>query len=30
LTFQNRTVVVWNFRGGLVTSFEDHLLYVAS
>ena len=27
LTFRNRTVVVWNFRGELVTSFEDHLLW---
>ncbi|XP_073016480.1 uncharacterized protein [Primulina eburnea] len=26
LTFRNRTVAVWNFRGELVTSFEDHLL----
>ncbi|XP_073297689.1 uncharacterized protein [Primulina huaijiensis] len=26
LTFRNRTVSVWNFRGELVTSFEDHLL----
>lgn len=27
LTFQDRTVSVWNFRGELVTSFEDHLLW---
>ncbi|KAK9060994.1 hypothetical protein SSX86_018174 [Deinandra increscens subsp. villosa] len=27
LTFRNRTVSVWNFRGQLVTSFEDHLLW---
>jgi len=27
LTFRNRTVAVWNFRGDLVTSFEDHLLW---
>ncbi|EOY03187.1 Transducin/WD40 repeat-like superfamily protein isoform 2, partial [Theobroma cacao] len=27
LTFKNRTVAVWNFRGELVTSFEDHLLW---
>ncbi|KAK1409243.1 hypothetical protein QVD17_35769 [Tagetes erecta] len=27
LTFRNRTVAVWNFRGQLVTSFEDHLLW---
>lgn len=27
LTFRNRSVVVWNFRGELVTSFEDHLLW---
>eukprot|EP00262_Sarcandra_glabra_P005995 TRINITY_DN1797_c0_g1_i1.p1 TRINITY_DN1797_c0_g1~~TRINITY_DN1797_c0_g1_i1.p1 ORF type:complete len:475 (+),score=55.71 TRINITY_DN1797_c0_g1_i1:325-1749(+) len=27
LTFLNRTVAVWNFRGELVTSFEDHLLW---
>ncbi|XP_052310178.1 uncharacterized protein LOC18100038 isoform X2 [Populus trichocarpa] len=27
LTFRNRTVAVWNFRGELVTSFEDHLLW---
>lgn len=27
LTFRNRTVAVWNFRGVLVTSFEDHLLW---
>ncbi|CAK8542200.1 unnamed protein product [Lathyrus sativus] len=27
LTFRNRTVSVWNFRGELVTSFEDHLLW---
>lgn len=27
LTFRNRTVEVWNFRGELVTSFEDHLLW---
>ncbi|KAM7526626.1 hypothetical protein LguiA_016528 [Lonicera macranthoides] len=29
LTFRNRTVAVWNFRGELVTSFEDHLLWHA-
>ncbi|KAG8048726.1 hypothetical protein GUJ93_ZPchr0009g1383 [Zizania palustris] len=27
LTFRNRTVAVWNFRGELVTSFDDHLLW---
>ncbi|CAI9259836.1 unnamed protein product [Lactuca saligna] len=27
LTFRNKTVDVWNFRGELVTSFEDHLLW---
>jgi hypothetical protein len=27
LTFRNRTVAVWNLRGELVTSFEDHLLW---
>ncbi|KAJ0661748.1 putative transcription factor WD40-like family [Helianthus annuus] len=27
LTFRNRTVAVWNFKGQLVTSFEDHLLW---
>jgi hypothetical protein len=27
LTFQNRLVAVWNFRGELVTSFEDHQLW---
>eukprot|EP00850_Spirogloea_muscicola_P005793 SM000027S09574 [mRNA] locus=s27:100260:103268:+ [translate_table: standard] len=27
LTFRNRTVAVWNFRGELVTQFEDHLLW---
>lgn len=27
LTFRNRTVSVWNFRGELVTSFEDHQLW---
>ncbi|GLJ10663.1 hypothetical protein SUGI_0132640 [Cryptomeria japonica] len=27
LTFRNRAVAVWNFRGELVTSFEDHLLW---
>lgn len=27
LTFRNHTVAVWNFRGELVTSFEDHLLW---
>ena len=27
LTFRNRSVSVWNFRGELVTSFEDHLLW---
>ncbi|KMZ60913.1 Transducin/WD40 repeat-like superfamily protein [Zostera marina] len=27
LTFRNRTISVWNFRGELVTSFEDHLLW---
>ncbi|OWM67022.1 hypothetical protein CDL15_Pgr000474 [Punica granatum] len=27
LTFRNRMVSVWNFRGELVTSFEDHLLW---
>ncbi|MFS8013164.1 hypothetical protein Hanom_Chr14g01329601 [Helianthus anomalus] len=26
LTFRNRTVAVWNFKGQLVTSFEDPLL----
>ncbi|XP_047306991.1 uncharacterized protein LOC124910402 [Impatiens glandulifera] len=26
LTFRDSTVAVWNFRGELVTSFEDHLL----
>ncbi|XP_071722074.1 uncharacterized protein [Rutidosis leptorrhynchoides] len=26
LTFRNQTVSVWNFRGELVTSFEDHVL----
>lgn len=29
LTFRNQTVAVWNFRGELVTSFEDHLLWHA-
>jgi len=27
LTFCNRTVAAWNFRGELVTSFEDHVLW---
>lgn len=27
LTFCNRTVAAWNFRGELVTSFEDHELW---
>ena len=27
LTFWNRTVAVWNFRGELVTSFKDRLLW---
>ncbi|KAI7749314.1 hypothetical protein M8C21_023649 [Ambrosia artemisiifolia] len=27
LTFRDRTVAVWNFKGQLVTSFEDHLLW---
>ncbi|KAI4331663.1 hypothetical protein MLD38_029826 [Melastoma candidum] len=27
LTFRNRMVSVWNFRGEPVTSFEDHLLW---
>ncbi|PNT73110.1 hypothetical protein BRADI_2g53347v3 [Brachypodium distachyon] len=27
LTFRNREVLVWNCRGELVTSFEDHLLW---
>ncbi|KAJ8552879.1 hypothetical protein K7X08_020272 [Anisodus acutangulus] len=27
LTFSNRTAAVWNFRGELVTSFDDHLLW---
>ena len=27
LTFRNRTASVWNFRGELVTSFDDHLLW---
>jgi hypothetical protein len=27
LTFRNRSVAVWNFRGELVTSFEDHQLW---
>ncbi|KAE9587290.1 putative transcription factor WD40-like family [Lupinus albus] len=27
LAFRNRTVAVWNFRGELVTSFEDNLLW---
>jgi len=27
LTFRHRKVEVWNFRGELVTSFEDHLLW---
>ncbi|KAJ3669106.1 hypothetical protein LUZ60_011056 [Juncus effusus] len=27
LTFRNRSVAVWNFRGELVTSFEDHVLW---
>ncbi|XP_028080860.1 uncharacterized protein LOC114282390 isoform X5 [Camellia sinensis] len=27
LTFRNRTVAVWNSRGALVTSYEDHLLW---
>lgn len=27
LTFRHRMVSVWNFRGKLVTSFEDHLLW---
>lgn len=26
LTFRNQTVSVWNFRGEVVTSFEDHVL----
>ena len=26
LTFQKQTVAVWNFRGELVTNFEDHVL----
>nr|XP_043636556.1 uncharacterized protein LOC122607607 [Erigeron canadensis] len=29
LTFRDRVVSVWNFRGELVTSFEDHELYHA-
>ncbi|KAG8078297.1 hypothetical protein GUJ93_ZPchr0007g4100 [Zizania palustris] len=27
LTFRSRSVSVWNFRGELVTSFEDHMLW---
>lgn len=27
LTFRNRLVTVWNFRGELVTRFEDHVLW---
>jgi hypothetical protein len=27
LTFRDRTVAVWNFKGELVTSFEDHMLW---
>lgn len=27
LTFRNRKVAVWNFKGEMVTSFEDHLLW---
>ncbi|KAL2330470.1 hypothetical protein Fmac_018051 [Flemingia macrophylla] len=27
LTFRNQTVSVWNFRGELVTTFEDHQLW---
>lgn len=27
LTFRNRNVSVWNFKGELVTSFEDHVLW---
>ncbi|CAH1446087.1 unnamed protein product [Lactuca virosa] len=27
LTFRNRSVSVWNFKGELVTSFEDHVLW---
>nr|GEW74080.1 transducin/WD40 repeat-like superfamily protein [Tanacetum cinerariifolium] len=27
LTFKDRTVAVWNFKGQLVTSFEDHELW---
>mmetsp|Transcript_71884 Transcript_71884/g.119662 ORF Transcript_71884/g.119662 Transcript_71884/m.119662 type:complete len:439 (-) Transcript_71884:187-1503(-) len=27
LTFRNRSVAVWNFRGELVTQFEDHVLW---
>ncbi|GKV02889.1 hypothetical protein SLEP1_g15270 [Rubroshorea leprosula] len=27
LTFKDRNVAVWNFRGELVTSFDDHLLW---
>ncbi|WOK93238.1 hypothetical protein Cni_G01933 [Canna indica] len=27
LTFRNKTIDVWNFRGEFVTSFEDHLLW---
>jgi hypothetical protein len=27
LTFCNRTVAAWNFRGELVTSFDDHELW---
>jgi predicted nuclease of predicted toxin-antitoxin system len=27
LTFQNQSVAVWNFRGELITSFEDHQLW---
>ena len=27
LTFRNRYVTVWNFRGEMVTRFEDHVLW---
>ena len=27
LTFRNRYVSVWNFRGEMVTRFEDHVLW---
>ncbi|CAI7857231.1 unnamed protein product, partial [Closterium sp. NIES-53] len=27
LTFRNRAVAVWNFRGEMVTAFEDHELW---